>query len=66
MNREKLEGWKRKTTPPIVIDRYHFKEDRAGYLGHQYTHIGVFDIATKTAEDDHQGHDGRYDPVVVA
>jgi dipeptidyl aminopeptidase/acylaminoacyl peptidase len=47
---EKMDGWKRKTAPPIVIDRYHFKQDRAGYLGHQYTHIGVFDIATKTAK----------------
>jgi dipeptidyl aminopeptidase/acylaminoacyl peptidase len=45
---EKLEGWKRKTAPPIVIDRYHFKQDRAGYLGHQYTQIGVFDVAART------------------
>ena len=29
---EKLEGWKRKTSPPIVIDRYFFKQDREGYL----------------------------------
>ena len=29
---EKMEGWKRKTAPPIVIDRYHFKQDRDGYL----------------------------------
>jgi dipeptidyl aminopeptidase/acylaminoacyl peptidase len=47
---EKMDGWKRKTAPPIVIDRYHFKEDRNGYLKHLYTHIGVFDIATKTAK----------------
>jgi dipeptidyl aminopeptidase/acylaminoacyl peptidase len=47
---EKMEGWKRKTAPPIVIDRYHFKEDRTGYLGNYYSHIGVFDIATKTAK----------------
>ena len=45
---EKMEGWKRKTTPPIVIDRYKFKQDRAGYLGNHYSHIGVFDLATKT------------------
>lgn len=47
---EKMEGWKRKTAPPIVIDRYHFKEDRTGYLKHLYNHIGVFDVATKTAK----------------
>ena len=46
---EKKEGWKRKTTPPIVIDRYHFKQDREGYLTHVYKHIALFDIAAKTA-----------------
>ena len=46
---ESMEGWKRKTTPPIVIDRYHFKEDREGYLTRQYSHLAVFDVATKTA-----------------
>jgi dipeptidyl aminopeptidase/acylaminoacyl peptidase len=45
---EKMDGWKRKTAPPIVIDRYQFKRDRAGYLKNLYTHIGVFDLATKT------------------
>ena len=34
---EKMEGWKRKTAPPIVIDRYHFKQDRDGYLKRFYT-----------------------------
>ena len=44
---EKKEGWKRKTPPPIVIDRYQFKQDRAGYLKGLYDHIAVFDLATK-------------------
>lgn len=43
---EKKEGWKRKTPPPVVIDRYHFKEDREGYLRRLYDHIAVLDIAT--------------------
>jgi dipeptidyl aminopeptidase/acylaminoacyl peptidase len=47
---EKLDGWKRKTAPPIVIDRYHFKEDRTGYLGNYYSHIGVFEVASKTTK----------------
>ena len=47
---EKKEGWKRKTAPPIVLDRYHFKQDRAGYLKRLYDHIWVFDVATKKAE----------------
>jgi dipeptidyl aminopeptidase/acylaminoacyl peptidase len=47
---EKLEGWKRKTTPPIVIDRYHFKSDEGGYLTRLYAHLTLFDVATKKAE----------------
>jgi dipeptidyl aminopeptidase/acylaminoacyl peptidase len=45
-----MEGWKRKTAPPVVIDRYHFKQDRDGYLKRLYTHVYVFDIAAKKAE----------------
>ncbi len=47
---EKLEGWKRKTTPPIVIDRYHFKSDAGGYLTRLYSHLMLFDVAAKKAE----------------
>jgi dipeptidyl aminopeptidase/acylaminoacyl peptidase len=47
---EKMEGWKRKTEPPIVLDRYHFKQDRDGYLKRLYEHVYVFDIAAKTTE----------------
>ena len=47
---EKMEGWKRKTAPPIVLDRYHFKQDRDGYLKRFYTHVYVFDIAGKKLE----------------
>ena len=46
---EKKEGWKRKTAPPIVIDRYHFKEDRDGYLGVLRSHLQLFDVETRTA-----------------
>jgi dipeptidyl aminopeptidase/acylaminoacyl peptidase len=53
---EKLDGWKRKTPPPIVIDRYHFKQDREGYLKRLYTHIGIFDLATKTTKMITRGH----------
>jgi len=47
---EKMEGWKRKTAPPIVLDRYHFKQDREGYLKRFYDHVYVFDIAAKKLE----------------
>lgn len=47
---EKKEDWKRKTAPPIVIDRYHFKEDSDGYLGSLHTHLQLFDIESRKAE----------------
>ncbi len=47
---EKLEGWKRKTAPPIVLDRYHFKQDREGYLKRFYSHLWLFDVASRKAE----------------
>jgi dipeptidyl aminopeptidase/acylaminoacyl peptidase len=41
---------KKKTAPPIVIDRYHFKEDVDGYLRNERKHLYLFDLATKKAE----------------
>lgn len=40
------------TSPkPIVIDRYHFKQDGQGYLtGHRHSYIYLFDLATKKTE----------------
>ena len=36
---------------PIVIDRYHFKQDGQGYLtGHRRSYVYIFDIATKKAD----------------
>ncbi len=37
----------KKTPKPIVIDRYNFKKDIAGYLGTKRTHLALFDIAMK-------------------
>jgi dipeptidyl aminopeptidase/acylaminoacyl peptidase len=47
---EKMEGWKRKTKPPIVIDRYRFKQDRTGYLQRFYSHLWLFDVEARKAE----------------
>jgi dipeptidyl aminopeptidase/acylaminoacyl peptidase len=47
---EKKDGWKRKTAPPIVIDRYHFKQDREGYLRTLQSHLWLFGMDTRTAE----------------
>lgn len=41
---------KPKPPKPIVIDRYHFKEDIVGYLGPKHNHIYLFDIATEKLE----------------
>jgi dipeptidyl aminopeptidase/acylaminoacyl peptidase len=38
---------KQKTPKPIVIDRYHFKQDVEGYLQRRPTHLYLFDISTK-------------------
>jgi dipeptidyl aminopeptidase/acylaminoacyl peptidase len=38
---------KPKPAKPIVIDRYHFKEDIAGYLGAKHNHIYLFDLGTE-------------------
>lgn len=32
---------------PIVVDRYHFKEDGEGYLGNRRTHLYLFDVESK-------------------
>ncbi len=47
---EKKEGWKRKTAPPIVVDRYLFKWDGQGYLQSLHSHLSLFDVEAKKAE----------------
>lgn len=37
---------KDRTPPPIVIDRYYFKEDETGYLGALRKHLYLLDVAT--------------------
>ena len=39
-----------KTPKPIVIDRYYFKADGAGYLRGERSHLYLFDVAAKKAE----------------
>jgi len=41
---------KPKHPPPIVTDRYWFKEDGTGYLDHRRRHLYVVDVATGKAE----------------
>jgi dipeptidyl aminopeptidase/acylaminoacyl peptidase len=35
---------------PIVLDRYHFKEDVVGYLGAKHRHLYLFDVATRAVQ----------------
>ncbi len=38
---------KKKTAPPIVIDRFQFKKDVDGYLNQQRQHLYLFDVVTR-------------------
>ncbi len=44
---EPKEGAKPAPPKPIVIDRYHFKQDVQGYLSDKRSHLFLFDVATK-------------------
>ncbi len=48
--KEKAKEGEAKTPKPIVIDRYHFKQDVKGYLRGDRSHLYLFDVATKKAE----------------
>jgi dipeptidyl aminopeptidase/acylaminoacyl peptidase len=41
---------KPKHPAPIVIDRYQFKDDDAGYLGARHKHLYLYDLARSKAE----------------
>ncbi len=55
------EGHKKdqKTVPPLVIDRYQFKQDIDGYLTDGYAHLSLLDLATHKIEPltNGKGHD---------
>lgn len=44
---EQAAGWKRKTALPIVIERFHFKKDREGYLDGRHKHLQLLDLASR-------------------
>jgi len=37
----------KKTVPPIVIDRFQFKQDINGYLTNRYSHLQLLDLTTR-------------------
>ncbi len=40
----------KKTTPPLVIDRFQFKRDKVGYLTGLYAHLQLLTLATRKTE----------------
>ncbi len=52
---------------PVVIDRYHFKQDVEGYLTDKRDHLYLFDIATKkltklTTDTAHEESEAEWSP----
>ena len=48
----------KKTVPPLVIDRFQFKQDMEGYLTERYRHLRLLDLGTHKVENLTEGkHD---------
>ncbi len=58
---------KPKPPKPIVLDRFHFKQDVEGYLTDKHAHLFLFDIASKqlkkiTTDDKYEEHEAEWSP----
>ncbi|CAN5457640.1 S9 family peptidase [soil metagenome] len=53
----------KKTVPPLVINRFMFKQDIAGYLTDRYSHLHLLDLATRKIEP---LTSGKHDDVLPA
>ena len=42
--------WPEDTPPPLVIDRFYFKEDYTGYVRKVRSHLYLFDVATRSLQ----------------
>jgi dipeptidyl aminopeptidase/acylaminoacyl peptidase len=56
------DSMKDKPAKPIVIDRYHFKADGAGYLENRFAHLYLFDLETKKLDTLTKGNFNHSDP----
>ena len=54
---------KKKSTKPIMIDRYHFKSDGEGYMERKRNHLYVFDLETKKIDTLTKGDYDEGNPV---
>ena len=52
-----------KTPKPIVLDRFHFKQDVEGYLQHLHQHLYLLDVATKKLDTLTKGDKDEESPV---
>ena len=53
----------KKTVPPLVIDRFQFKQDKEGYLTDRYRHLRLLDLGTRKVEN---LTEGKHDDVLPA
>ena len=53
----------KKTVPPIVIDRFQFKQDIDGYLTNRYSHLQLLDLTSRKIEP---LTSGKHDDVLPA
>ncbi len=53
----------KKTVPPLVIDRFQFKQDIDGYLTDRYSHLQLLDLASRKIEP---LTSGKHDDVLPA
>ncbi len=64
---EPEKGAKPKPPRPIVLDRYHFKQDVEGYLTDKRTHLFLFDVAGQkltrlTADERYEEREAEWSP----
>jgi dipeptidyl aminopeptidase/acylaminoacyl peptidase len=53
----------KKTVPPLVIDRFHFKQDIDGYLTDRWSHLQLLDLASRKIDN---LTSGKHDDVLPA
>ncbi|MEO8067413.1 MAG: S9 family peptidase [Flavobacteriales bacterium] len=54
---------KDRTAKPIMMDRYHFKQDIEGYLERKRSHLYLFDVATGKLDTLTTGDQDESDPI---
>jgi dipeptidyl aminopeptidase/acylaminoacyl peptidase len=58
----RADSMKDKPAKPVVVNRYHFKEDGEGYLESKHSHLYLFDITTQKLDTLTSGNYDHSDP----